>query len=164
MITLRKITPQDNDQISILVKKVMTELNCAGEGFSLHDSELEDMFDNYNRDGHVFYVFAKDEQVLGCGGIGVLSGEDDICELKKMYFYQDLRGKGNSNLLMEKLLQFAKLNYKGVYIETMDHMVAARNLYEKYGFKKINGPMGNTGHFGCNTFYYLDLNSFKDQS
>ena len=43
-------------------------------------------------------------------------------------------------------------------------MVAARNLYEKYGFKKINGPMGNTGHFGCNTFYYLDLNSFKDQS
>ena len=165
MITLRKITPEDNDQISKLVKTVMTELNCDGEGFSLHDTELEDMFESYNKDGHTFLVLSdKNQVVLGCGGIGQLKGEKKVCELKKMYFYTSLRGRGQGKLLMDYLLNFAKENYEGVYIETMDHMESARKLYEKYGFKQIESPMGDTGHFGCNTFYYLDLNSFKDQS
>jgi len=30
-------------------------------------------------------------------------------------------------------------------------------LYERSGFRRIAGPMGATGHGGCNTFYLLDL-------
>ena len=30
-------------------------------------------------------------------------------------------------------------------------------LYERSGFRRIDGPMGATGHGGCNTFYLKDL-------
>lgn len=157
MIILRKIEREDNSQVERLVKTVMTELKCAGEGFSLHDIELTEMFQSYNVRGHLFLVYADEMKILGCGGIGALPGESNICELKKMYFYPELRGKGKAVELMRSLLEFAKDNYTGVYIETMDHMRQARSLYEGFGFKQIDGPMGDTGHFGCNTFYFLNF-------
>ena len=36
-------------------------------------------------------------------------------------------------------------------------MQQARALYEKNGFTRHDGRMGNTGHFGCNTFYLRKL-------
>ena len=36
-------------------------------------------------------------------------------------------------------------------------MDAAMRLYERTGFHKIAGPMGATGHGGCNAFYLMDL-------
>ena len=34
---------------------------------------------------------------------------------------------------------------------------AAQKLYERTGFARIDGPMGATGHFGCNRFYLREL-------
>ena len=42
-------------------------------------------------------------------------------------------------------------------LETLTGMDAAQRLYEHVGFKRITAAMGNTGHFGCNRFYLLDL-------
>jgi putative acetyltransferase len=36
-------------------------------------------------------------------------------------------------------------------------MDAAMRLYERSGFRRIDAPLGDTGHGGCNTFYLLDL-------
>jgi putative acetyltransferase len=36
-------------------------------------------------------------------------------------------------------------------------MDAAMKLYERTGFRRLPGPMGATGHGGCNAFYLLDL-------
>jgi putative acetyltransferase len=36
-------------------------------------------------------------------------------------------------------------------------MDAAMRLYERSGFRRIDAPLGATGHGGCNTFYLLDL-------
>jgi len=36
-------------------------------------------------------------------------------------------------------------------------MDAAQKLYERSGFARIDGPMGATGHFGCNRFYLRAL-------
>ncbi|MCD6347906.1 MAG: GNAT family N-acetyltransferase [Bacteroidales bacterium] len=46
-----------------------------------------------------------------------------------------------------------QLGYKQMYLETLDQMLAARGLYEKFGFKQISTPMGNTGHYSCDIFY-----------
>ena len=43
------------------------------------------------------------------------------------------------------------------YLETLRGMDAAMRLYERSGFRRIDGPMGATGHGGCNAFYLLDL-------
>ena len=30
-------------------------------------------------------------------------------------------------------------------------------VYEKFGFKYLDGPMGNTGHYGCDRWMLLDF-------
>lgn len=157
MISLSTIQKSDNAAVKQVIETVMTEFQCVGDGFSILDPELSDMYQAYADLDHIFYVVKENETIKGCGGIGRLPGEDDLCELKKMYFYPELRGKGAGKLLMQKLLQFAKLHYDGVYIETTLQMIQAQKLYEQFGFVSIKNPLGNTGHHGCDRFYLLQF-------
>ena len=43
------------------------------------------------------------------------------------------------------------------YLETLRGMDAAMRLYERSGFRRIDAPLGATGHGGCNRFYLRDL-------
>jgi putative acetyltransferase len=36
-------------------------------------------------------------------------------------------------------------------------MDAARKLYRAFGFQPLCAPMGNTGHFSCDSYYALEL-------
>ena len=36
-----------------------------------------------------------------------------------------------------------------MYLETMPELTKAIEVYEKFGFDYLKGPMGNTGHDGC---------------
>jgi putative acetyltransferase len=47
--------------------------------------------------------------------------------------------------------------YESCYLESLSNMLDARRLYEKFGFKIIDAPMGNTGHSGCNVFMLKKL-------
>jgi putative acetyltransferase len=93
--------------------------------------------------------------VVGGGGIAPLEGGDaDTCELKKMYFLPEGRGLGLGEEVLKACLASAKqLGFKRCYLETFNTMKGAMKLYEKNGFVEINGPLGNTGHFACDTFY-----------
>jgi putative acetyltransferase len=75
-----------------------------------------------------------------------------------MYFLPEGRGKGLGKSLLKSCLSTAKdLGYKYCYLETFHTMRDAMKLYEKNGFKRIPGPLGNTGHFACDTFYEVAL-------
>ena len=92
---IRSVRLADNSQVSDLIKTVMTEFGCVGDGYSIADPEVDAIFQAYQEPGHKFWVIADGEKILGCGGIGTLDeAEDDVCELKKMYFFAELRGKG----------------------------------------------------------------------
>ncbi|HVH35875.1 MAG TPA: GNAT family N-acetyltransferase, partial [Tahibacter sp.] len=100
-----------------------------------------------------------DGRVLGCGGVAALAGGDaDVCELRKMYFLPALRGRGAGRALIERCLAAARaLGYRRCYLETLSGMDAAQALYLKTGFRRIDGPLGGTGHFSCDKFYLIDL-------
>jgi putative acetyltransferase len=36
-----------------------------------------------------------------------------------------------------------------MYLETMPELTRAIPMYEQEGFRYLDGPMGNSGHFGC---------------
>lgn len=133
----------------------MTSFDCTGDGFSIMDPEVDDMHGAYDNANSAFYVVEEDGAVMGVGGIGPLIGGDaDTCELKKMYFLPELRGKGQGKALMEVCLKAAKeLGYQKCYLETVKRMIAANGLYQKYGFKPLDSPRGGTGHNGCDSFY-----------
>lgn len=156
---IRPVTMADNPQVSDLIKTVMTEFGCVGAGYSIADPEVDAIFQAYQKPGHKFWVIADRETILGCGGIGTLDKADDnVCELKKMYFFAELRGKGFGRKLIELCLNEAKMmGYRKCYIETVARMTSAIRLYEKTGFKKLESPLGNTGHGGCDTFYMMEL-------
>ena len=108
---------------------------------------------------HAYFVVERDGVVRGGGGIAPLIGGDaGTCELRKMYFMPDVRGIGAGALLMSRCLDAARdAGFAQCYLETLTGMDAAQRLYERSGFRRIGGPMGATGHGGCNTFYLLEL-------
>lgn len=158
---LRPILPKDNVQVASIIRTVMTEFACVGEGYSILDPEVDNMADAYSGEGSAFFVVENLEngEVLGCGGIGPLVGGEGLtCELKKMYFLPALRGLGFGKKMVETCLEKAKsLGYRHCYLETVDRMVQANQLYRKMGFDKIGNPMGTTGHCSCDTWYLREL-------
>ncbi len=156
---IREIQPQDNLAVATLIRTVMTEYGATGEGYSIHDPEVDAMFEAYDHDRAAFFVVEKNGKVLGCAGIAPLTGgAEDICELKKMYFYPELRGQGFGRQIIERCLSAARsIGYGLCYLETIESMTEANRLYQRTGFKKLAGKMGNTGHSACNTCYALTL-------
>jgi putative acetyltransferase len=160
-IMIRLISKKDNAAVAIIIRTVMPEFGASGKGFAIHDPEVDDMYKAYTAPRCSYFVCEIDGKIVGGGGVAPLQGgDDDTCELKKMYFLPEARGKGFGEKLLNSCLDAASnIGFKYCYLETFNTMKGAMKLYEKTGFRKIAGPMGNTGHFACDTFYKLDLHS-----
>ena len=156
--SIRRIEARDNAAVAAIIRAVMPEFGADGPGFAIHDAEVDDMHGAYAREGCAYFVVEPDGRLCGGAGIAPLDGEPGVCELRKMYFLPELRGRGAGDALMRRCLEAAvTLGYRQCYLETLTGMDAAQKLYERFGFARIGQAMGNTGHFGCNRFYLLDL-------
>jgi len=81
-----------------------------------------------------------------------------VCELRKMYFLPELRGSGLGSRFLNVILDAARTaGYTTCYLETMDGMSKARQLYLNHGFKPIDTPLGDTGHGSCNRYMKKSL-------
>lgn len=158
-IKIRKIAPSDNPYVSKIIKTVMPEFGASGQGFAIHDTEVNNMFEAYSGVRCSYFVCEINGLVVGGGGVAPLQGGDEnTCELKKMYFLPEGRNKGLGQQVLTACLQAAKeLGFEYCYLETFNTMNSAMKLYEKNGFVKIPGPLGNTGHFACDIFYKRSL-------
>lgn len=156
---LREIQKKDNPKVADVIRTVMTEYGCVGEGYSIEDPEVDCMFETYATPQSHYLVLLKNEKIVGCGGIAPLAGGDPTtCELKKMYFHSDARGAGMGTKMVATLLEKAKaLGYKKCYLETVARMERANALYNKMGFRKLEAAEGNTGHGGCDSHYIQEL-------
>lgn len=156
---IRPIEPRDDPDVARIIRTVMPEFGASGPGFAIHDPEVDGMCAAYRVPRAAYFVVERDGRVLGGGGIAQLAGADpSICELRKMYFLPTLRGCGAGTALMALCLDAAReAGYRTCYLETLKGMDAAMRLYERTGFARIPGPLGDTGHFSCNAFYTLAL-------
>ena len=158
-LTLRPIEPRDDAAVASIIRTVMPEFGADGPGFAIHDKEVGGMSAAYSRPGCGYWVVERAGRVVGGGGIAPLEGGDPgVCELKKMYFLPEARGRGVGEQLLRQCLAFAReAGYRTCYLETLTHMTAAQKLYRRLGFQALSSPMGATGHFGCDHWYALDL-------
>jgi putative acetyltransferase len=157
--TVRVIQKQDNAQVARLIRNVMTEFQAVGEGYSIGDPEVDDMHGSYGTKRSCYYVIVLDNTVVGCGGIGPLAGGHKFtCELRKMFFLPETRGIGLGRRLLLLLMDEArKRDYRKCYLETLDRMWRANELYQKNGFQLLEKPIGKTGHRSCDRWYLLNL-------
>ena len=158
-LLIRPITPADDPAVAAIIRTVMPEFGASGPGFAIHDPEVAHMSQAYSAPRSAYFVVEDQGRIAGGGGVAPLEGADPgTCELRKMYFLPSLRGRGVGAALMQRCLDAARgLGFRQCYLETLTGMDAAQKLYERSGFRRIPGPMGSTGHFGCNTFYLRDL-------
>ena len=158
-LIIRLMEVKDITVVADIIRLVMTEFGAVGCGYSINDSEVDDMYAAYAPAGSEFYVVEFDGRVLGCGGFAPLTDGDKVtCELRKMYFLSELRGLGvGAELLNLCLEEAANAGYEYCYLETMDSMEQARRLYGAHGFKYLEERMGDTGHSSCGTWMAREL-------
>ena len=156
---IRPIEPRDDAGMASIIRTVMPEFGATGCGFAINDPEVDWMSRAYAQPQCAYFVVEDEGVVLGGGGIAPLEGGDAAtCELRKMYFLPAARGRGAGAAMMERCLEAAReLGFRQCYLETLSGMDAAMKLYERSGFRRIDAPMGDTGHGGCNTFYLRAL-------
>ncbi len=156
---VRVIQPKDNQALANVIRTVLTQQGNNVDGTVFTDEATDRMYDGYQTNNSVYYIVEIDGQVMGGCGVAHLSGEPEtVCELQRLFLLKEARGKGIGQLLMDKCIDFAKQSgYKLMYLETFPNMIEAIGLYKKNGFKLIDNPMGNTGHFYCTTRMVLEL-------
>lgn len=156
---VRPVKVSDNAAVASIIRTVMPEFGAGGRGTAINDSEVDNIYETYTQPRAAYFVCELDGKVVGGGGVAqLLHGDVNTCELKKMYFLPEGRGKGLGRKVVETCLRAAKeIGYEYCYLETFSTMKDAMLLYEKMGFNKIPGPLGNTGHFSCDQFYRIKL-------
>ncbi len=150
-IVIRTIKPEDNKPLAVIVRNALAEFGANKPGTVYFDPTTDNLYDLFKAKKSIYYVAEMDGTIIGGTGIFPSAGLDEnTCELVKMYLQPAVRGMGLGGKLIQQCLEFAKkTGYKQVYIETMPELRKAMGVYEKFGFRYLDGPMGNTGHFGC---------------
>ena len=148
---IREIQQKDNESIAKVIRDIFHELNAPKVGTAYADPILDTLYEVYQEPRSIYYVVQKDGNVVGgCGVAPLENGDASVCELQKMYFAPEIRGTGYAEKIIEKCLEFAKIqSFEICYLETLSFMTIAQKLYKRIGFENICGPMGNTGHNSC---------------
>jgi len=159
-IIIREIQPGDNAQIESVIRECFHEFKIPLVGTAYEDEETPRMYESFQNENDIYFVIESNGEVLGGGGVKPLKDfeDEDVCEIQKMYFSPKVRGNGYGKILFEKCVQAARnLGYKKCYLESASQLKAAIHIYESFGFKHLEGALGNTGHFSCGVWMIKDL-------
>lgn len=158
-IIFRPIEEKDNKEIAELIRTVFREFNIHRPGTVYFDPTTDNLFKLFREPGSEYWIARESGKIIGGCGVYPTPGLPVGCaELVKFYLASSQRGKGIGRMLMEKTFGSAKeFGYSQLYLESLPELSRAISLYEKAGFKFIPGPMGDSGHFGCNIWMLKEL-------
>ena len=113
----------------------------------------------YQQSKSKFFVIEDGGKIIGGAGISPLGNfQGNVCELQKMYFLPEARGRGLGTTILDLCLKEASnFGFEQCYLETMPYMKAAQKLYEGNGFYFIDHSIGETGHTACPVYMLKDL-------
>jgi len=159
LVTIRLIKEADNSGIARIIRAVLTEFKANKPGTVYYDPTTDDLFTLFSTEHKEYWILELDGKIVGGAGIYPTEGlPDGCCELVKLYLLPEARGKGYGRQLIQKCFESAaRFGFKQVYLETMPELKNAMSLYERCGFTYLKGPMGNSGHFGCDLWMLKTL-------
>jgi putative acetyltransferase len=158
--SLRPLQPPDDPFIASIIRKTLAEFGANHPGTVYFDASTDHLSSVFQQPGSSYTIVEINDRIVGGAGIFPSDGlGDGVVELVKMYLLPEARNLGIGNHLIEEQCKKAReLGYSKVYIETMPELKKAVSLYERHGFNYLNGPLGNTGHFGCDIWMLKELN------
>jgi len=157
--TIREIRKEDNQKLAVIIRSVLKEFNANKPGTVYYDPTTDDLFSLFKTEKAAYFVAEENDKILGGGGIFPTPNlPEGCCELVKLYLSSSARGKGLGKALIQHCFEAAKqLGYTTMYLETMPELSTAVGLYEQLGFEYLKGPLGNSGHFGCDIWMVKKL-------
>jgi len=137
-IAIRPFTPSDQHAAHDLI------LAGLGEHFPdldpAYNPDLDDIWQFYVTQGHVFVVAEEDGRLVGTGGLLVQATEG---QLVRVSVAQDCRGRGIGRALVEHLVAAAEARgLARAWMETNDDWHAAQALYRACGFREFDQREG----------------------
>jgi putative acetyltransferase len=158
-LIIRKVELKDNNVLASMIRQVFEEFDAPQANTVYSDPATDNLFALFQNERSVLWVAEVDGKASGCCGIYPTEGLDEDCaELSKFYLAKSIRGQGIGKLLMIQCIQSAKaMRYKKLYLESMPQFAAAVSMYEKYGFRNLGNPLGNSGHTSCNIWMVKDI-------
>jgi len=156
---IRPIEPGDNVELAKVIRAALTEFGANKPGTVYFDPTTDALYELFRTPGSYYFVATIDHKVVGgCGIFPTDNLPEGTCELVKLYVAKEARGTGLGKQLMEKSMSWAKSHgYTQVYLESMPELTKAVSIYEKVGFKSLDGPWGNSGHCGCDIWMLKEL-------
>ncbi len=130
---------------------------------SFQDIELEmKTFSTMYAPPRGVFLLAKVEGHLA-GGVGYRSLGGGVCEMKRLFVYEDYQGQGIGRALCNELIDAAvERGYRLMRLDTLGHMLEAIALYRDLGFDDIPAYRYNPDP---NAHYYeLNLRALKNKS
>lgn len=158
-IQIRQIQESDNIHIAKVIRGALEEFGANKPGTVYFDPTTDALFELFKKNGSVYFIATIEDQVVG--GAGIFPTENlpnGTCELVKLYLHASARGTGLGKKLLLTAMDWAKENgYTQVYLESMPELSKAVSIYENVGFKRIDHPLGNSGHCGCDIWMTKQL-------
>ncbi|MBA4259289.1 MAG: GNAT family N-acetyltransferase [Chitinophaga sp.] len=159
-IQIRPIEPADNKAIATIIRTALTEFGANKPGTVFYDDTTDHLYELFTAESQSGYFVALQDGII-VGGAGYFPTEglpNNACELVKMYLSATVRGMGLGRKMIDYVLAAAKQKgYTQVYLETMPELNKAVKVYEQFGFTYLDGPMGNSGHNGCDIWMIRTL-------
>lgn len=158
-ILLRKIQASDNAIIAKIIRDSLEEYQLNLPGTVYTDPTTDDLHGLFQPKNATYWIAVNhDEVVGGCGIFPTEKLPEQTAELVKLYVKKEFRGFRIGQQLVEQCINTSKkLGYTQLYLESFPSLKEAISLYHKKGFRKINEPMGDSGHFTCNYYMLLQL-------
>jgi putative acetyltransferase len=141
MIEIKPIQLHQIDEVKRLILAICDEIFQLPEDVVKRFdsmSDIDDVHSHYFDNGGIFLVLIDAGQVVGSGAIRRLN--DDICELKRMWFINEYRGRGLGMKMAQVLLEFARnQGYKKIRLDLLNpqKQTQAIELYKRMGFYAI---------------------------
>lgn len=156
---IRPIEARDNAALAKIIRSALAEFGANKPGTVYFDESTDRLSELFQHPGSFYYVAEQDGVILGGAGIYPTEGlPDGYSELVKMYLDPSARGLGLGRKLISQCLDEARTaGYTHVYLETMPELRKAVSVYERFGFHYLDGPLGNSGHFGCDVWMLKSL-------
>ena len=158
-ICIRPIRESDDSDIAGIIRKTLAEFGANKPGTVYFDPTTDHLSELFSVPASAYFIAEVEGKIAGGSGIYPTPGlPAGCCELVKLYLLSDKRGLGIGIQLMEKCFQQAiNFGFREVYLETMPELRKAIGLYEKAGFTYLPGPLGRSGHFGCDLWMIKKL-------
>lgn len=121
-LTIRKMMLEDVPAIYEIEKKAFPSGSWKLDAF-YHELEK-------NEFAH-YFTMTQDDEVIGYLGMWIVI---DQAQITTVAIDESLRGKGYGKLLLEYVMNYARLTCEMMSLEVREENLAARRLYESFGF------------------------------